>query len=252
MRFSSLGSGSKGNATIVEVGETRLMIDCGFSARETERRMSLLGLEPGQLDAILVTHEHSDHSSGVDVLARKFDIPVYMTHGTQSTERCGKVDNTHTFNCGVQLNIGEITVDTIAVPHDAREPCQYVLHSKTKKLGILTDLGSITPFVIESYRHCDAMLLEFNHDSVMLADGAYPESLKRRVGSDWGHLNNNQAAQFLSRVETESCQHLLVAHVSDKNNSPTLAMAALAATSDMADRAQVADQDTGFSWLEIN
>ena len=252
MRFASLGSGSKGNATIIEVGETRVMIDCGFSGKETARRLSLLGLEPGQIDAILVTHEHSDHSSGVDVVARKFVIPVYMTHGTLSTERCGQVDNINTFNCGVQLTIGEITVDTVAVPHDAREPCQFVLRSKTKKLGVLTDLGSITPFVIESYRHCDAMVLEFNHDTTMLADGVYPESLKRRVGSDWGHLNNNQSAQFLSQIETEQCQHLVVAHVSDKNNSPTIAMAALAETGDMGDRAQVADQDQGFGWLEIN
>ena len=171
---------------------------------------------------------------------------------TLSTERCGRVDKVNTFNCGVQLSIGEITVDTVAVPHDAREPCQFVLHSKTKKLGVLTDLGSITPFVIESYSHCDAMMLEFNHDSMMLADGVYPESLKRRVGSDWGHLNNNQAAQFLSRVESENLQHLLVAHVSDKNNCPTIALAALAETSDMADRAHIAEQDQGFGWLEIN
>lgn len=252
MRFSSLGSGSKGNATIIEAGETRLMIDCGFSAKETERRMSLLGLEPAQLDAVLVTHEHTDHSSGVDVLARKFGIPVYMTHGTFSAGRCGQVDDLNTFNCGMQFTIGDINVDAMAVPHDAREPCQYTLESSTKKLGVLTDLGSITPFVVDSYRRCDAMVLEFNHDSQMLAEGAYPETLKRRVGSDWGHLNNDQSAEFLSRVEVENFQHLVVAHVSAENNCPTIAMAALAGVADLGSRAYIANQERGFGWLEIN
>ena len=252
MRFASLGSGSKGNATIVECGNTRVMIDCGFSAKETERRLARLNLEPQQLDAMLVTHEHADHSSGVSVVSRKFNIPVYLTHGTQSTGRCGKLPFAHYFNCGVEFDLGDIAVSTVAVPHDAREPCQYILSGRGKTLGVLTDLGSITPFIVDSYGGCDAMVLEFNHDSKMLAEGDYPAALKRRVGSDWGHLNNGQSAEFLERVNTDNFQHLVVAHVSDKNNCSTIAMAALEEVCDLDGRTLLADQDLGFNWLELN
>ena len=140
----------------------------------------------------------------------------------------------------------------VAVPHDAREPCQYVFANRDRRLGLLTDLGSITPFVIEQYRDCDALVLEFNHDSDMLAVGPYPPSLKRRVGGDWGHLNNHQAAQLLSMVEQARLQHLVMAHISEKNNTVALAEQALGAVMTRCEAVLSADQEGGFDWLAIN
>ena len=147
MQFASLGSGSKGNSTLVRAGDTLVMIDCGFSVRETVRRLARLNVEPRQLDAILVTHEHSDHSSGVAALSRKFEVPVYLTHGTFSTGRCDGSADLRCFNCEDDFTIGCLSVKAVAVPHDAAEPCQYRLGWKDYSLGILTDLGSITPHV---------------------------------------------------------------------------------------------------------
>jgi phosphoribosyl 1,2-cyclic phosphodiesterase len=251
MRFASLGSGSKGNATLVHGGETLLMIDCGFSLRETTRRLGRLGLEPGQLDAILVTHEHSDHCSGVAALSRKYQIPVYLTHGTCGTGRCDGSFEMHRLNCGDSLAIGEFEVEAVAVPHDAAEPCQYRLTRGGRALGVLTDLGSITPHVVESFRNCQALLLEFNHDLPMLQVGDYPPHLKRRVGGDWGHLNNQQAAQLLQRIDLDGLHHLVVAHVSENNNCPHKTEEALLSALDSLDRVVWADQREGFDWLEL-
>ncbi|GAB5450697.1 MAG: MBL fold metallo-hydrolase [Halioglobus sp.] len=251
MKFASLGSGSKGNATLVSAGGTLVMVDCGFSLRETTRRLQRLGVEPEQLDAILVTHEHSDHSSGVAALSRKFEIPIFLTWGTRST---GRLDGGHSyqcFNCEDVLDIGDLRVKAVAVPHDAAEPCQYRLQWGGRTLGILTDLGSITPHVVENYRACQGLVLEFNHDLPMLWDGPYPQHLKHRVGGDWGHLNNAQAAQFLTEIDCAGLHHLVVAHVSEQNNSRSNAEEALAAALGCLDKVVFADQRAGFDWLEI-
>ena len=244
MQFASLGSGSKGNATLVRAGDTLVMIDCGFSLRETVRRMARLNVEPQQLDAILVTHEHSDHSSGVAALSRKFQIPVYLTHGTYSTGRCdGGYERL--FNCEDTLAIGSLSIKAVAVPHDAVEPCQYRLSCGEHTLGILTDLGSITPHVIDNFRSCQSLLLEFNHDLPMLLDGPYPPHLKHRVGGDWGHLNNLQAADFLRQIDGAQLRHLVVAHISEKAES------ALLSVLDTLDRVIFAGQSGGFDWLDL-
>jgi phosphoribosyl 1,2-cyclic phosphodiesterase len=251
MRFASLGSGSKGNATVVHGGDSLVMVDCGFSQRETLRRLARLGLEPQQLDAILVTHEHSDHCSGVAALSRKYQIPVYLTHGTCGTGRCDGSFELRTFNCGEEFSIGELQVEAVAVPHDAAEPCQYRLQWTDRTLGILTDLGSITPHVTDSFRHCQGLLLEFNHDLPMLQAGDYPFSLKRRVGGDWGHLNNEQAAELLRQINGEALHHLVVAHVSENNNCRHKTESALLSVLDDLDRVVWADQRDGFDWLEL-
>ncbi len=206
MRFASLGSGSKGNATLVQGGETVVLVDCGFSIRETTRRLERFGLTPDQLDAILVTHEHSDHCSGVAALSRKFDIPVYMTHGTQSSGRCDNCFQTLNFTFTQNFTVGALEVEAVAVPHDAKEPSQYRFFCGGKSLGVLTDLGSVTPHVVERYRSCDALMLELNHDEEMLRRGVYPHHLKRRVGGDWGHLNNAQAASLLEEIKRVICK----------------------------------------------
>jgi phosphoribosyl 1,2-cyclic phosphodiesterase len=251
VQFASLGSGSKGNATLVRAGETLVMIDCGFSVRETVRRMARLQVEPQQLEAILVTHEHSDHCSGVAALSRKFQIPVYLTHGTYGTGRCDGSYEQRLFNCEDTLAIGDFLVKAVAVPHDAAEPCQYRLSWADYTLGILTDLGSITPHVIDNFRNCHSLLLEFNHDLPMLLDGPYPDYLKRRVGGDWGHLNNQQAAELLRQIEGARLRHLVVAHISEKNNSRAQAEHALLSVMETLDSVIFAEQASGFGWLDL-
>ncbi len=251
MQFASLGSGSKGNATLVRAADTLVMIDCGFSLRETIRRMARLQVDPQQLDAILVTHEHADHSSGVAALSRKFHIPVYLTHGTFSTGRCDGSYDQRLFNCEDNFTIGSLSIKAVAVPHDAVEPCQYRLSWSGYTLGILTDLGSITPHVIDNFRGCHSLLLEFNHDLAMLLEGPYPPHLKRRVGGDWGHLNNQQAAELLRQIDCAALCHLVVAHISEKNNSRERAQSALLSVLDSLDRVIFAEQLIGFDWLDL-
>lgn len=251
MRFASLGSGSKGNATLVQAGDALVMVDCGFSLRETTRRLARLDLDPGQLSAILVTHEHSDHSSGVAKLSRKHGIPVYLTHGTADSGRCDGASELRCFNCEERFDIAGLAVQAVTVPHDAAEPCQYRLDYQGRSLGILTDLGCITPHVVESYRGCDSLLLEFNHDTGMLQAGNYPQQLKRRVGGDWGHLNNEQAADLLRQLQASSLNNLVVAHISENNNSRDLAGQALASALESTEQVVWACQLEGFGWLPV-
>jgi len=251
VQFASLGSGSKGNSTLVRAGDTLVMIDCGFSLRETCRRLARLRVDPGQLDAILVTHEHSDHCSGVPALSREFRLPVYLTHGTLGTGRCEGSYELRPFNCEESFAIGALSVKAVAVPHDAAEPCQYRLSWQQSTLGVLTDLGSITPHVVDNFRSCHSLVLEFNHDIPMLRDGPYPPHLKRRVGGDWGHLNNGQAVELLRQIDRARLRHLVVAHVSEQNNSRERAKDALLAVLDSLDGVTFADQVGGFDWLTL-
>ena len=251
MRFASLGSGSKGNATLVSAGDTLLMVDCGFSLRETRRRLERLSVQPEQLSAIVVTHEHSDHCAGVASLSRKYEIPVYLSHGTAGTSRCDGSHELRCFNSEDAFTIGSVDVRAVTVPHDAAEPCQFVLSWQQQNLGILTDLGSVTPHVIDSFRHCHSLLLEFNHDVSMLQGGQYPAALKRRVGGDWGHLNNIQAAELLRQLGGAPAGHLVVAHISENNNSRERAEAALLTTLDSLESVVWAQQKEGFDWLSV-
>ncbi|MEM8659920.1 MAG: MBL fold metallo-hydrolase, partial [Pseudomonadota bacterium] len=228
MRFASLGSGSKGNSTLVAAGDTIVMVDCGFSLRETRKRLAKLAVQPEQLDAILVTHEHSDHCTGVAALSREYAIPVFLSHGTAGSGRCDGCHELQAFNSEESFVIGEIQVQSVPVPHDAAEPCQFVLRWQNQQLGILTDLGCVTPHVVDSFSDCDSLLLEFNHDIAMLYSGPYPEALKRRVGGDWGHLNNDQAAHLLGALGGTPAGHLVIAHISENNNTKALAEKALA------------------------
>ena len=251
MRFASLGSGSRGNGTLLESGSTCLLVDCGFTMRETERRLARLGRQVSDLSGILVTHEHSDHIKGVVPLARKYSIPVYATHGTAQYQGMSALASLNEVNTHGTFTVGDIEVTAVAVPHDAREPCQYVFGHGDRRLGLLTDLGSITQFVVDQYRYCDALVLEFNHDTDMLAMGPYPPSLKRRVGGDWGHLNNRQAAQLLAQLDVARLQHVVMAHISEKNNTVDLARQALHSVMQPSEAAISADQEEGFDWLAI-
>ena len=252
MRFASLGSGSRGNATLVEADATLVMIDCGFSCRETERRLLQLGRSPSDLSAILVTHEHGDHVRGVPLLARKYDLPVWMTRGTRRMLKDDRLPRVHHFDGHAGFSIGALGVQPFTVPHDACEPCQFTFRHGQLRLGVLTDTGRITPHILECLHDCDALLLECNHDAGMLADGPYPDALKIRVGGSLGHLSNAQAGTLLSRLDTSRLQHLVAAHLSDKNNRPALAQAALAGVlACEPDWIGVADQDEGLDWRAI-
>ncbi len=253
MKFASLGSGSSGNATLIRDRETLLMIDCGFGIRETTKRMARLGLSPDQIDALLVTHEHSDHIKGVAPLARRFNIPVYMTQGTWLARDYGQIPDLRIIENYSPFQVGRFDITPVPVPHDAREPAQFILDWQKLKLGILTDLGKITPHILLAYRNCHGLLVEANHDLDMLHAGPYPPSLKFRVAGDWGHLNNGQTVEFLESVGLDSVQRLVVGHISRQNNSLERARAAMEriAVGLQGRNIEYACQDEGFDWLEL-
>jgi len=249
--YTSLGSGSRGNCTLVRQGRTLLMVDCGFSLRETQRRLARVDLVPGDIDAILVTHEHADHAKGIESLARTFAIPVYMSHGTFTALKLPMMAHYHIIHGGAELQFGDIDVKAVSVPHDSREALQFIFHAQQKKLGVLTDLGHLSAHVIEHYKHCHGLVLEFNHDPDMLRNGPYPFSLQRRVGGDWGHLNNEQAASLLSHIPYEQLQQVVVSHISEKNNCEERVIAAINARLPSMEKVVIADQDNGFPWLHL-
>jgi phosphoribosyl 1,2-cyclic phosphodiesterase len=253
MRFAVLGSGSEGNALVVQVGQTRVLLDCGFSLSETVARLARLDLQAEQLDGIVVTHEHGDHISGVARLARKFDLPVWLTHGTLRTQSTAFAGLSITeINPHLAFAIGGIQVQPYPVPHDAAEPVQYVFSDGTRRLGVLTDAGSATPHIEETLSGCHALVLECNHDVQMLAEGDYPYSLKQRVGGRYGHLNNAAAATLLERLDNSRLQHIVAAHLSRKNNMAKLAVEALSGVLGCApDQVAVATQEQGLDWREI-
>jgi len=251
MRFASLGSGSEGNGLVVEVGSTRLLLDCGFSIAETVRRLERLGLQPDMLDAVLVTHEHEDHVGGVSRFASRYDLPVYLTHGTRTASFNGNGDfaDSVLIDSHDPFSIRDIEIFPYPVPHDAREPTQFVFSDGQSRLGVLTDAGSSTPHIEEMLSGLDGLVIECNHDPEMLANSAYPERLKARIGGRLGHLGNAQAAQILSRIDTQNLQHVIAAHLSQKNNRPELAAAALSGALNCArDWIGIASQAEGFDW----
>ena len=252
MRFASLGSGSRGNGTIISYGKTTLLVDCGFSARETEKRLQRIGLDASDLSAIVVTHEHSDHINGVRVLSRKYDIPVYATPGTASCLPADVSPLINEFSCHESFDIADIAVEPFPVPHDAREPSQFVFSDGNHRLGLLTDVGISTPIIEQALTLCDALLLEANHDMEMLDNSEYPDHLKYRVSGRLGHLNNVQSAKLLEKIDTSRLQHIVAMHLSEKNNSPNI-VAPLFAEALNCDQSWIglAEQETGFEWREI-
>jgi phosphoribosyl 1,2-cyclic phosphodiesterase len=228
------------------------MIDCGFSAREAEKRLQQLSMRAQDLAAVLVTHEHADHMAGVRVMARKFGLPIYATPGTAGCLPEDIRSAIREFNCHERFTIGDIEVEPFPVPHDAREPSQFVFGNGKYRVGLLTDVGSITPLIEQILSGCDALLLEANHDMLMLEQGEYPEHLKRRVGGRLGHLNNVQSATLLEKIDTSKLQHIMAMHISEKNNCPSIVVPLLAdALGCEHDWIGVADQDAGFGWREI-
>jgi phosphoribosyl 1,2-cyclic phosphodiesterase len=221
-RFCMLASGSSGNACYIETTRSRILVDAGLSGREIVRRMDLIGIEAETLNAIFLTHEHQDHIKGAGPLSRRFGLPVYLSEGTLKGGKgiLGKLQNPVLMNAGEKICINDITVETFTKCHDASDPLGLVVRSNGRKLGVATDLGRSTAVVEEHLKGCEALVMEFNHDPVMLEEGPYPLELKRRIKGAEGHLSNDQAGNLLASVGHENLRHLVLAHLSEINNRP--------------------------------
>lgn len=255
IRFTNLGSGSTGNATVVQgsggVRLTHLLIDCGLGIRQLEARLARAGMLAEQIDAIFVTHEHSDHVGCARQLALRERIPVWMSHGTWTAIGKPDFEGLLRIACDeVEIPIGDLEVLPFTVPHDAREPLQLTCTDGDRRLGVATDLGHASSHVLDQLAGCDTVLLECNHDPDLLAASAYPPFLKRRVAGDWGHLANHAAAAIAATLQPHGLKQVVAAHLSEQNNRPDLARAALAsALGCAASDIHVADAANGCGWL---
>ena len=257
MRFASLGSGSAGNCLVVEQASTRVLLDCGFSMSEVIKRLQKLALVPEQIIGILVTHEHDDHAKGAFKFATKYNIPVWLTHGT--FKMCQRYIpenaklNINIIDSHENFQIQELMITPYPVPHDAREPTQFTFSNGNYKLGVLTDAGSTTPYIEQMLSACDALVLECNHDLTMLENGPYAWPLKQRVGSRLGHLDNQTAADLLARLDSSKLKHIIAAHLSAKNNTQHLVRQALSQALNCEHNwVGIAEQADGFAWRSLN
>jgi phosphoribosyl 1,2-cyclic phosphodiesterase len=227
VHFTILGSGSAGNCTYVETDEARLLVDAGFSGRQIRQRLATLSRAPESLSGILITHEHADHVQGLTTIASKLNIPVYCNEHTARaiTEQSGLRLPWRHFATGASFEIGDVTVDTFSVPHDAWDPVGFLLRAPGVNIGVLTDLGHATKLVIERVREANVLLLEANHDLKLLQeDTKRPWSTKQRILGRHGHLSNDAAAALAAEVVTARMTHLFLGHLSRDCNSPELAL----------------------------
>ena len=216
-----LASGSKGNAIYISDGFSAILIDAGLSAKEIKRRLKSRGLNPRDLDAILVTHEHSDHIQAVGVLSRQLQLPVYLSRKIEKkASRSGPFHEIRTFTSGSPFQVNNLAVHPFAVSHDAADPVGFTIGQNGSRIGLATDLGAITPHVKEHLKHCHLLILEANHDTDMLIKGPYPWYLKRRIQSPSGHLSNEQSKSLLTELQHKGLAHVILAHLSETNNAP--------------------------------
>jgi phosphoribosyl 1,2-cyclic phosphodiesterase len=227
-----LGSGSRGNCTVLSSSRTQILVDAGFSCRETLRRMKLAGIQPGDTTAIVVTHEHSDHVGGVERLSRVLKVPVYMSEGTyQGWRRWARekaqtqttIERIETFQPGIGFDIGDISVLPFTIPHDCLDPVGYAFRAEGLKAAVATDIGCITANIVEQLRGCNLLMIESNHDLEMLRSGPYPWMVKQRVLSRLGHLSNESLAEFFSTQYDGAATYVVLAHLSEQNNHPEIA-----------------------------
>ena len=256
MQFCSLGSGSGGNATLVDSGgdaeRSQLLIDCGFGLRELESRLSTKGRCIADLTAIFVTHEHGDHAGGALALARRHRLPIWMSRGTWLALGAPELPELIRFaRDGEAIDLGGLTLLPFTVPHDAQEPLQLCCTSGNQRLGVLTDVGASTPHLLAALEGCDTLLLECNHDAERLAHSHYPARLRARIAGRLGHLANHQAAEILDACWHSGLRRVVAAHLSEHNNLPELAHAALAAACQPSTEIKIAHQSTGLDWLSV-
>ena len=255
LRFKSLGSGSSGNATVVQAGSgarlTHLLIDCGLGIRQLDARLAHAGMLAEQIDAIFITHEHADHIGCARQIALRDRIPIWMSHGTYCAIGQPDFEGLLRIACDtVEIELGGMQVRPFTVPHDAREPLQLTCSDGANRLGVATDMGHASNHVLEQLAGCGTLLLECNHDPHLLAASSYPPFLKRRVGGAYGHLANEAAAAIAQTLLARGLRQVVAAHLSEQNNRPELAREALALAlgCEPAD-VHVADSGTGCGWL---
>lgn len=227
MKVCLLGSGSKGNALLIRSGGTRLLVDAGLSARELCRRLARVQVAPEELDGVLVTHEHVDHVRGLGVLSRRFRLPVYLHHATAAAlADAQRPDRVIEFDTGTEFAVGNLGVKAFPVTHDARATVGFTINGAAGKAGIATDLGIATRLVADELSRCRVLVLEANHDEAMLRDGPYPWPLKQRIKGNHGHLSNRASADLLETLCWEGLESVFLAHLSETNNHPRLALQA--------------------------
>lgn len=257
LRFKNLGSGSTGNATVVEgrcgTLTRRLLIDCGFGIRQLQARLAQAQLQPDDLDGIFITHEHSDHIGCAQALAVRYRVPVWMSQGTYSAlgapDFDGLLQVAHDMHA---IDMGAFNAVPFTVPHDAREPLQLRFTDGASHLGLLTDLGHASDHVLEQLKGCNALMIEANHDPALLDASRYPLFLKRRVAGPYGHLANEATGSILRAVRHPRLQCVVAAHLSARNNTPTLAQQALGRALDTSpDDITVASPTAGTPWLTV-
>ena len=268
LQVASLGSGSGGNSTLIRSATTTLLLDCGFTLKETVARLATLGLTLDDLDAILVSHEHSDHVRGLGPIARKCSASVWITHGSYDAWRDKKINRVQFCTAHQPFSVGDISIDPFPTPHDAAESCQYVFSvpatsakgvdanseantTATVNFVVLTDLGVCTPHILGKLKTANALLIECNYDLEMLRNGPYPPSLQSRIRSRFGHLGNQQSAELLAQIDHPLLDTILLGHLSERNNTPQLAYETISAHIENADRVHVLDQHTASQWFEI-
>jgi phosphoribosyl 1,2-cyclic phosphodiesterase len=229
---SVLASGSRGNSTVIETSQARILVDAGISCRETFKRLKLIGLDPRSLSAILITHEHSDHVNGLATLAKKLSVPVFMTGATHQawaralrddSGELPKLQKLEIFAAGRSFQIADVTVTAFTIPHDAADPVGFTFRAEGTKIAVATDLGYIPASICDHLRKCDVLIVESNHDLEMLRVGPYPWSVKQRVMSRVGHLSNESLAQFFARDYDRGASYIVLAHLSEQNNHPEVA-----------------------------
>ncbi len=253
IRVAALGSGSSGNSLLVQADGTTLLVDCGFTMKETIARMFQLGVSPTDLDAVLISHEHGDHVKGVGPLSRKFGTDVWCTYGTYHRARDNRFSSVRLFHAHEPFVIGKITVDPFPMPHDAAEPCQFVFSVGNTRFANVTDLGACTPHVREKLEGVHGLVVECNYDNDMLRNGPYPPSLQARIRSDYGHLGNDQAGELLKDLDHTGLQRILLGHLSEQNNSDAQALATIEShVSDRHDRIKVLAQHCCSEWFEVS
>jgi len=255
LRFASLASGSRGNCLVAQADLTTVLIDCGLNLRDTERRLARLALEPADIDAILVTHEHGDHAGCVFDFAAAHNVLVVLTQGTLRALRAeGKLHDgirTQLVRGEQRFALGAMEVLPFTVPHDAAEPVQFVVSDGAAKLGVLTDIGVSTRHVEQVLSRLDALVLECNYDRDMLWNGGYPRWLKERICGPFGHLDNRESARLLGSLDRSRLKHIIGAHLSQQNNKPEIARDALAAAMGCEPAwIGLATQEDGFDWRE--
>lgn len=230
IKFQSIVSGSSGNCILFCCNKTKILIDCGISGKKITAYLNDMGINPCEIDKILVTHEHIDHTNGVGIISRKFDIPVLASEGTWEGMEIGKIkdENMFWFAKNKTFDIGDVRITPFDIPHDAMQPTGYVIEAEGRKVAIATDIGHITDTVTDSLTGCEAVILEANYDEHMLQSGPYPQNLKKRISGKNGHLANKDAGTLAAYLAKNGTKHIMLGHLSNENNSPEIAFSEVA------------------------